>query len=93
MAAELPTADDIRAIVRAEVRAALEDLEARRELDPLPIPEAARKLGVSVSTLRRRISAGEVPVVRLGRTVRVDMAAVKPAEAKIARLALAARAR
>lgn len=91
MAIEIPTADDIRAIVREEVRAAVADAEARRQLDPLPIPEAARKLGVGERTLRRLIARGEIPVIRSGRTLRVDMAKVTPTEATVTRLALAAR--
>ncbi|WP_055474745.1 helix-turn-helix domain-containing protein [Gordonia sp. HS-NH1] len=35
-------------------------------------PEAAADLGVSDSTLRRHIAAGEISVVRIGRTVRID---------------------
>lgn len=91
MAIEIPTADDIRAIVREEVRAAVADAEARRQLDPLPIPEAARKLGVGERTLRRLIARGEIPVIRSGRTLRVDMAKVTPPEATVMRLGRGAR--
>ena len=37
----------------------------------LRIPEAARLVGVSRSTMYQLIGSGEVPVVRLGRSVRV----------------------
>lgn len=56
------------------------------------VPEAARFLGVSVSTLRRRIRSGEVNVIRVGRSIRIDLAALRPAdEADVVRLADAAR--
>ncbi|SNU01058.1 DNA binding domain-containing protein, excisionase family [Ruaniaceae bacterium KH17] len=35
--------------------------------------EAAEKLGISVKTLRRRISEGSVRGYRVGRLIRVDM--------------------
>ena len=37
----------------------------------LPLAEAAEVLGCSMKTLRRRIAAGELPVIRDGRLVRV----------------------
>jgi excisionase family DNA binding protein len=37
----------------------------------LRVPEAARLLSVSRSTLYQLVAAGEVPVVRVGRSVRV----------------------
>lgn len=94
MATEIPTIDDVRAVVRDEIRAALREMQAQAK--PLPVPDAAAELGVSERTLRRQIKAGEVPVIRIGRAVRVDMAAVRPPPAKvatIARLALAGRPR
>jgi excisionase family DNA binding protein len=91
MPIDIPTAEDIRAIVREEMRAALREAEARRERHPLAVPEAARELGVSTRTLRRHIAAGEIPVVRIGRAVRVDMAAVIPSEATVTRLVAVAR--
>jgi excisionase family DNA binding protein len=39
----------------------------------LRLPEAASLLGVSVWTLRRLISAGKLPVVRLTRRIQVDV--------------------
>jgi excisionase family DNA binding protein len=41
------------------------------ESDPmLRTTEAARQLGVSPSTIRRRVAAGDLAVVRIGRAVR-----------------------
>ncbi len=46
--------------------------------DPLPrllsLTETADLLGCSLKTLQRRIRAGELPVIRLGRLVRVHPA-------------------
>lgn len=36
----------------------------------LKLPEAARRANVSVTTMRRRVLAGDVPAVRLGPTDR-----------------------
>jgi excisionase family DNA binding protein len=58
----------------------------------VPVPEAARVLGVSVATLRRRIRKGEVPVTRIGRAVRIDLTELRSAAgAEVTRLADAAR--
>jgi excisionase family DNA binding protein len=38
----------------------------------LTIRETAERLGVSVETVRRRISAGELRVIRDGRIIRID---------------------
>lgn len=42
----------------------------------LPIPQAAAVFKVSVPTMRRWVRAGEVPTVRVGGTVRVDMSRI-----------------
>ncbi len=59
-----------RAVAKALAR-------APTERKPLPVSQAATALGVSVRTLRRRIKAGEIPVVRVGRAVRVDLAELR----------------
>lgn len=38
----------------------------------LRVPEAARYLGMAVATVHRAIQRGEIPAVRIGRTLRVD---------------------
>jgi excisionase family DNA binding protein len=66
----------------------------RRAIPPalVPVPEAAKAIGVSEATLRRRIKDGSIPVRRVGRAVRVDLAALRsPHSAEVARLAQAAR--
>ena len=81
--------------LEAQVTALTEAVEGLRRAVPgsfVPVPEAARILGVSLSTMRRRIRVGEVPVKRIGRSVRVDLGALRPpADADVARLADAAR--
>jgi hypothetical protein len=68
---------------------------AQRWAALVPVPEAAAKLGVSVANLRRRIKAGEVPVRRIGRSVRVNIALLRPLDREeadeVARLAREAR--
>lgn len=81
--------------LEAEVRGLREEVvHLRSSAPPLLVspPEAAVRLGVSLSTVRRRIRAGEVPVTRIGRSVRVDLGALRPADdAEVVRLAEAAR--
>lgn len=83
------------ASLEAEVRSLREELVALRRAFPptaVSVQEAAGRLGVSVSTLRRRIRAGDITPLRIGRSVRVDLATLKSPEAsEVARLAEAAR--
>ncbi len=73
------------------MRALADTVGALRDAMPpmlVDIAEAAERSGVSVSTLRRRIRAGEIPVRRLGRRVRVDLARLAPlSESAAAQLA------
>ncbi len=56
------------------------------------MPEAARRLGVSQSSIRRRVKDRSIPALRVGRRVLVDVAAVRPkTEGEIIRLARGAR--
>jgi excisionase family DNA binding protein len=81
--------------LRAEVaRLADEVRQLRRAMPPLLVTqrEAAKTLGVSLSTIQRKVKSGEVPSVRVGKSVRVDLAAVRPLGAEeVARLAREAR--
>lgn len=66
----------------------------RRQLPPAlaSVPDTARVLGVSVSTVRRHIKNGALPVVRVGSAVRVDLTAcVGDAEHRVDQLAREAR--
>lgn len=83
------------AALEAEVRGLRGEVAALRRSAPTalaPVPEAAEALGVSQATVRRRIRDGSLPVVRLGRVVRVDLTAVRAppeveVEAEVLRLA------
>lgn len=95
--------DGIAAAVRAEVaplHASVAKLSAeiealRRAMPPalVTMREAARLLGLSLSTVRRRIRDGQLPARRVGKSVRVDLAGLHaPKPTEIARLSLATRA-
>jgi excisionase family DNA binding protein len=43
----------------------------------LKIPEAARLLGIGRTTLYQLVARGEVPVLRIGRSVRISRTAVE----------------
>lgn len=68
MAAQLPDAEEIAAIVRRELRAALAELRQVAGADAeLSAEEAARLLGVSPKTVRRWAREGRVQGTRRGR--------------------------
>ena len=52
---------------------------ATHEQNPLAIdvPETARLLGVSPGSVRNRIRSGDLPVVHVGRSVRIPTEAVR----------------
>lgn len=89
--------ETLRAQVRAEVEPLREELRLVRTqlqavLRALPPPlvtprQAAERLGISLSTVRRRIRDHELPVRRLGRTVRVDLSGLHaPDDDEVARI-------
>ncbi|HEX9048981.1 MAG TPA: helix-turn-helix domain-containing protein [Anaeromyxobacter sp.] len=76
----------------ARIEEALATLRRSTPSALVPIDEAARILGVSVSTVRRQVRSGAIPSRRIGRSVRVDLAALRPLEAEeVERLAREAR--
>jgi excisionase family DNA binding protein len=64
-----------------EVRRLAATVEALARSSPpalVPVEEAARALGLSVSTVRRRVKDGAIPSRKLGRALRVDLAGLRP---------------
>ncbi len=83
----VPVLEELR-----DLRAAVDALRASSPPRLVSVPEAATMLGVSVSTMWRRVSDGTVPVQRIGRSVRVDAASLRPADpAAVAQMAREAR--
>jgi|GEM_PF-1649604 len=81
--------------LRADLRALGHAIESmQRTLPPVlvPVREAAQMLGVSEATVRRQIRDHHLPVRRIGRSVRVDMSALRPlTDEEVAEQAYSAR--
>lgn len=80
--------DTIRAAVTSAVTPLVAEIHALRAQverlsSALPdralatVPQAAAALQLSTATVRRRIKSGDIAVRRVGRSVRVDLAAVQ----------------
>ena len=82
-----PLVDEIR-----ELRATVEALRAASPPKLVTVAELMRLGYGSPASIRRRIADGTYPCVRHGRSVRVDLATLKPIDpATVAALADAAR--
>jgi excisionase family DNA binding protein len=85
------------AALEAEVRALRGTIANLQQAVPpvlVTIGEAAKRLGVSVSTIRRQVYAGALPVVGVGRSVRIDLSKIRPVDdAKVIELAATARSK
>lgn len=90
--------ETIAAAVRAELAPLLDTVSQlsqqveslQRALPPqlVTIQEAAKRLGISVSSVRRRLGDGSLPCRRVGRAVRVDVTGLHaPTKAEVVRLA------
>ncbi len=81
--------------VRAELNRLNLQVESLRRALPPPLvsmSDAASALGVSLSTIKRRVKDGSLPVRRVGRKLRIDMAALQsPSNAEVIRLAEVAK--
>ena len=83
MTIEAAIAEAVRLAVREEVAPLREEvarLRAERQAEAVTPTEAARRLGVSVRTVRRMITRGELPSVKIGGARRVRLASVLPDE-------------
>lgn len=90
--AEVPARLSALERVEAENAAKLEGVRAALPPALATIPEAAARFKVSVPTMRRWVKRGDVPTVRIGNTVRVDLSRLHGADARdVARLAAEAR--
>jgi excisionase family DNA binding protein len=57
--------------------AEIQRMRSRLPTPVVPVRQAAEVLGCSVPTVRRRIRLGEIPAVRVGRAVRVDLSKIR----------------
>lgn len=92
--AEIPVR--LAALEQAETEAAAKLESVLAALPPAlaTVPEAAQAFKVSIPTMRRWVKRGEVPVVKIGNTVRVDLSRTRGHDAaEIARMAAEARSR
>jgi excisionase family DNA binding protein len=60
-----------------DLASAVNDLEARLPPQLVTVRDASKTLGCSVATIRRKVAQGELPSVRIGRTVRLDLSKVR----------------
>lgn len=79
--------EQLEDIVERAVRAALRDHASEGQGQHITAAEAAARLDVSEKTIRRRIASGELPAVRVGRSVRIDVRHLAPGEETVAQLA------
>src|SRR5512133_2016840 len=78
--AQIPTADEVRAIVREEIRAALASRESVEDL-PLTTAQAAIVAEVTPKTIRKWAASGKLRCTREGQEIRALRADVLRAKA------------
>jgi excisionase family DNA binding protein len=72
LAKSLATLHRELAALRSEVKALTDRLPTpQRQL--LTVPAAAKQLGVCEATIRRHIKAGLIPIVPVGKSIRIDL--------------------
>ncbi|MGB8931135.1 MAG: helix-turn-helix domain-containing protein [Anaeromyxobacteraceae bacterium] len=71
MPVQIPTLDEIRAVVREEIRAALSAVTPAADL-PLDSRRAAQLAGVSPKTIRNWVAKGRLRATRRGRSLRIE---------------------
>jgi excisionase family DNA binding protein len=83
---------ELRALL-VRVNDRLERIEGRLPPTLVSLDDAAKALSVSRSTCKRMVAAGDLPSIRVGRLVRVDLSAMRPlSRDQVLTLAAAARA-
>jgi excisionase family DNA binding protein len=86
---------DAVAPLAGQIRELRGEVAALRAVSPPKfgtVADAARILGVSDQTIRRKITLGEILSMRVGRSVRVDISSLRPADpTTVVELARAAR--
>lgn len=82
--------------LRSELARVSAELAAvKRSIPPqlAPLKDAAKRMGVSVKTARRRVKSGDWPSRKDGRIILVDLSALRPiGEEEVAQLATRLRA-
>lgn len=89
-----PQPGDLGAVLRElrALRAKVAGLRAGAAVQLVTVEQAAEVLGVSVSSIRRMMRRGDPPYRRLGRSIRVDLAGLRPLDGqRVAYLAREAR--
>lgn len=74
---------DRDALILETLRALVSEVRDLRRSIPsqlVNVPTAAKQLGVSEKTIRRKIRSGEIPSRRIGRAVRVDLTKLRAFE-------------
>lgn len=71
-------------MIRRLLAALIRREPAPAERDLMTLEEAAARVGVDVPVIRRRIATGDIPAVRIGRTLRVERTALERTIAIIA---------
>jgi excisionase family DNA binding protein len=75
--------------LRSDVKSLLDRLPPKMQL--VTVPAAAKQLGVCEATLRRHIKQGRIPVVPVGKGVRIDLAQLQSFDQKDVAAELRAR--
>jgi excisionase family DNA binding protein len=60
-----------------DLTTAVRAIEARLPPPLVSVQVAAKTLGCSIPTIRRKVAAGELAYIRIGRTVRVDLSKLR----------------
>jgi excisionase family DNA binding protein len=87
------TPEQLAQLVKNAVAEALREHAHEGQGQHVTVAEAARRLAVNPKTIHRRIRAGELQAIRIGRAVRVSLEGLAVGEEQLAQLAREARTR